>query len=90
MTDTKTLAQELRDILANGNYPQKIANRAADRLEELERENTALKRLYTGKLLCGHLRQFGTSGEVTPIKCCACENAALREKIKTLEATLIG
>lgn len=31
---------------------------------------------------CGHLRQFGTSGEIFPVHCLACENEQLRTKLK--------
>jgi len=33
-------------------------------------------------MTCGHLRQFGTLGEVFPVYCLACENEQLRAKLR--------
>jgi hypothetical protein len=38
-----------------------------------------LKGKWNEKMPCGHLRQYGTLGEVLPVHCLACENAKLRE-----------
>lgn len=37
---------------------------------------------------CGHLRQFGTLGEVFPVHCLACENAQLRAKLRETKGYL--
>lgn len=34
------------------------------------------------KMECGHLRQFGTCGEVFPVFCLACDNERLRQKLR--------
>ena len=40
-----------------------------------------LKSEWNEKMPCGHLRQYGTLGEVFPVHCLACENAKLRATI---------
>lgn len=37
---------------------------------------------------CGHLRQFGTLGDVFPVHCLACENEQLRAKLKEMKRYL--
>lgn len=37
---------------------------------------------------CGHLRQFGTLGDVFPVHCLACENEVLRAKLKATKRYL--
>ena len=37
---------------------------------------------------CGHLRQFGTLGDVFPVHCLACENEQLRAKLKNTKRYL--
>lgn len=56
---------------------QELDSLRADR-DALRKEVEEMRGRYEGKMECGHIRQFGTSGSVFPIHCLACELAALR------------
>lgn len=43
---------------------------------------SALRGDWNTHMPCGHLRQFGTLGEVFPVHCLACENEQLRAKLR--------
>lgn len=43
---------------------------------------SALRGDWNTHMPCGHLRQFGTLGDVFPVHCLACENVQLRQKLK--------
>jgi hypothetical protein len=39
---------------------------------------------WNNKMPCGHLRQYGTLGEVFPVHCLACENEWLRQTVQEI------
>jgi hypothetical protein len=48
----------------------------------MKTELKGLKGGWNGKMQCGHLRQYGTLGEVFPVHCLACENDRLRRVVR--------
>jgi hypothetical protein len=49
---------------------------------------SALRGDWNTHMPCGHLRQFGTLGDVFPVHCLACENEQLRQKLKVTKRYL--
>ena len=46
---------------------------------------SALRGKWNTKMACGHLRQFGTLGDVFLVHCLACETEKLRRKAKAVD-----
>jgi len=49
---------------------------------------SALRGDWNTHMPCGHLRQFGTLGDVFPVHCLACELEQLRQKLKATKRYL--